>query len=443
MFRSSALRLTAIYTAIFALAVVALGVTIMLSMRTELSKMFNAGIRSESQALAVEYATEGLTAVVYAVRDRDNTPGHLNYGIEAAGGRPLAGRLAGRGSPVGWSDLKISGTDRKVEHIRVLGVNLPDGHRLLVGDDVARNAALDQTVLKAFAVTLVGVLLLGALGGYALSRSFHNRLSAISGTAEAIIDGDLGRRVPLRGVDDDLDRLAQTFNRMLDRTAALMESLRHVSSDVAHDLRTPLHRLRGHLEAGLAERDDAPRVEAIHRAIGEMDGVLDTFTAVLRITEVESGQRRMAFAPTDLTGLASHVVEAFAPSAEEEGRELTLAHVEPATVDGDQDLLTQMLVNLVENALRHTQPGAKVAVSVRRVAGGVRLCVDDNGHGIPPEEREKVLDRFYRVEASRTTPGSGLGLALVAAVARLHVAQIRLGDANPGLSVEIFFPLKA
>jgi signal transduction histidine kinase len=219
-----------------------------------------------------------------------------------------------------------------------------------------------------------------------------------------------------------------------------MESLRHVSSDVAHDLRTPLHRLRGHLESGLAEKDDAARVEAIHRALSEMDGVLDTFTALLRIAEAESGRRRAAFARTDLSLLAAHVVEAFAPSAEEEGRTLAVSAVEPVVIEGDPELLTQMIVNLVENALRHTPPGSKIAVSVRRSNEGGRLVVADNGPGVPPEERGRVFDRFYRVEASRTTPGSGLGLAMVAAVARLHGAQVRLEDAEPGLRATVVFP---
>lgn len=443
MFQSSAMRLTALYTAMFAIAVVALGAVITLSMDAELRKVFDAGIRSEARALGVEYTTEGLNAVVLAVRDRDETPGHMSYGLEGPGGAMLAGRLAGRGRPAGWSELTLPGDDGKAMDLRVLGVNLPDGHRLLVGDDLSRDAELERAVLGTFTVAFLGVLLLGTGGGFALSRSFHRRLSAISETAEAIIDGDLTRRVSLRGTGDDLDRLGATFNSMLDRTTGLMESLRHVTSDVAHDLRTPLHRLRGHLETGLAEKDDEARVEAIHRALSEMDGVLDTFTALLRIAEVESGQRRAAFAPTDLSHLAAHVVEAFAPSAEEEGRELTLAKAEPAVIEGDPELLTQAVVNLVENALRHTPRGARIKVSVRRAADGVRLSVDDDGPGIPADERGKVFDRFYRLEASRTTPGSGLGLAMVAAVARLHGAQVRLEDARPGLRAAMVFPLRS
>jgi signal transduction histidine kinase len=443
MFRSSTFRLAAHYTALFALAVMAVGAVTLLSMRSELTKLFDAGIQSEAHALSLEYGSEGLEAVVHAVRDRDFTPGHLNYGIEGPGRRPLAGRLAGRGLPAGWSDLKITAGDGADEHIRVLGVDLPDGNRLLVGDDIARNAALDGTLLRSFATAIIGVLLLGAAVGYALSRSVDRRMAAISDTAEAIIDGDLERRVPVRGSGDDLDRLATTFNRMLDRTATLMESLRQVSSDVAHDMRTPLHRLRGHLESGLMQRDDQGRVQAIQSAMTEMDAILDTFSALLRIAQIESGRRRAAFTPIDLAPLAAHVVEAFAPSAEEEGRVLALAGSQPAQVDGDPELLTQMLVNLVENALRHTPEGARISVDVRASPEGPRLSVTDDGPGIAPEERGRVFQRFYRLEASRTTPGSGLGLALVDAVARLHGARVELGDARPGLTAEVLFPQRA
>lgn len=438
MFRSATLRLTALYTAGFALAVVGLGAVILLSMRARLTEMFDAGIRSEAVALSQEYRTEGLQAVIHAVRDRDETPGHLNYGLEGPGAQALAGRLAGRGLPVGWSQLK-SGRER----IRVLGVELPDGHRLLVGDDVARAAALDWTVLTAFAAALLGVVLLGTAAGYALSRSVQRRMSAISGAVEAIIDGDLGRRLPVRGDGDDLDRMAVSFNRMLDRISVLMESLRQVSSDVAHDLRTPLHRLRAHLEAGLQVDDAAARAEAIERAQGELDAILETFTALLRIAQVEGGERRAAFRPTDLGELAARVVEAFAPSAEEDGRALALGACCAAPIEGDPELLTQMLVNLVENALRHTPPGAQVRISVEREGEAAKLSVVDDGPGVPPQERAKVFDRFYRLEASRTTPGSGLGLALVAAVARLHGARVQLDDACPGLEASVRFPLAA
>jgi signal transduction histidine kinase len=266
----------------------------------------------------------------------------------------------------------------------------------------------------------------------------HRRLAAISGTAEAIIDGDLARRVPVRGANDDLDRLALTFNRMLDRIAGLMESLKQVSSDIAHDLRTPLTRLRQKLEAGLASPQE--RGQALEGALVDLDTILDTFAALLRIAQIEGGARRAAFRASDLATIGQTVVEAFAPSAEDAQQSLRLEAEAPVPVVGDPELLTQMLVNLVENALRHAGPGADVTVKVSRPGGTPTLAVLDNGPGVPDIERERLFDRFYRLERSRSTPGSGLGLALVGAVAKLHGAEVRLIGAVPGLEARVTFP---
>ena len=438
MFRSTALRLAALYTAVFALAVVVLGAITLLTIRRALSDEFDTRIRTESTAMVREYRSEGLKGVVEAVRERDRTPGAIDYGVQGAAGDPLAGRLAGSLAAPGWSVLRRGARGRESEPIRVLTVVLPDGHRLLVGDEEERIEALDGALLRGFAGAFLGVIVLGAVGGYALSRGVHRRLAAISGTAEAIIDGDLARRVPVRGANDDLDRLALTFNRMLDRIAALMESLKQVSSDIAHDLRTPLTRLRQKLEAGLAA--PAERGQALEDALSDLDSILDTFAGLLRIAQIEGGARRAAFRPGDLSAIAATVVDAFAPSAEDAHQTLRLEAEGPVPVIGDRELLTQMLVNLVENALHHAGPGAAVRVIAARADGISTLSVIDDGPGVPELERERLFDRFYRLEASRSTPGSGLGLALVAAVARLHGADVRLIGRTPGLEARVTFP---
>jgi signal transduction histidine kinase len=203
--------------------------------------------------------------------------------------------------------LRIAQRNGEVEPIRVLTVELPGDHRLLVGDELERVEALDEAVLRGFGWAFAGVVILGVAGGYAFSQDVHRRLAAISGTAKAIIDGDLARRAPVRGSDDDLDRLALTFNRMLDRIAALMESLKQVSSDIAHDMRTPLTGLRQKLEAALAA--SAERGQALEGALVDLDAILDTFAALLRIAQIESGARRAAFRPTDLSVVARTVAE--------------------------------------------------------------------------------------------------------------------------------------
>jgi signal transduction histidine kinase len=437
MFRSFTLRLAALYTAVFALSVVVLGAITVFTTRQALSEEFDARIAAESAAMVQEYKSEGLQGVVEAVRERDRTPGAIDYGLEGPAGEPLAGRLSVSRAAPGWSVLRDR-QGREGEPVRVLTVRLPDGHRLLVGDEEERIEALDGALLRGFAGAFLGVVVLGVAGGYGLSRGVHRRLAAISGTAEAIIDGDLARRVPVRGANDDLDRLALTFNRMLDRIAGLMESLKQVSSDIAHDLRTPLTRLRQKLEAGLASPEE--RGQALEGALADLDMILDTFAALLRIAQIEGGARRAAFRTSDLATIGQTVVEAFAPSAEDAQQSLRLEAAAAVPVVGDPELLTQMLVNLVENALRHAGPKAAVTVRVSRPGGRPTLAVLDNGPGVPDIERERLFDRFYRLERSRSTPGSGLGLALVAAVAKLHGAEVRLIGATPGLEARVSFP---
>jgi signal transduction histidine kinase len=441
VFRSSSLRLAALYTAAFALSVLALGAITIISTRGALSHIVDDRIAAESASLVREYQAEGLNGVIQAVRERDQTPGALDYGLKGPDGRLLAGRLAGATAPPGWSILDIRQPREDAERTRVYATRLAGGYRLLVGDDVERVETLDRELFKRFALAFLGVVLLGIAGGYGLSRGVHRRIASITGTAEAIIDGDLTRRVPGTTGGDDLDRLAATLNRMLDRIDALMESLRQVSNDIAHELRTPLTRLRQRLEASLDPPGGATPAEAIEGALTDVDAILGTFAALLRIAQIEGGARRAAFRQTDLAQLARTVVEAFAPSAEDAGQALALEAPGPLPVEGDPELLTQMIVNLVENGLRHTGSGARITVRCERVGGAPTLVVADNGPGVPTEERERLFDRFHRLEASRTTPGSGLGLALVAAVARLHGAEVRLDDVAPGLACTVTFPV--
>jgi signal transduction histidine kinase len=441
VFQSTSARLAALYTAGFALSVVLLGAITLLTTHATLKQQFEAQMRAETSALAQEFATEGLTGVVQAVQERDRTPGGLDYGLDGPHGDPLAGRLAGLRTSPGWSKLRMAERSGKTEKVRVLTTTLPGGYRLVVGDDDDRSEVLQKTVLQGFAWAFAGVVLLGVLGGWGLSHDVHRRLANMTGTAEAIIQGDLDRRIPVRGSDDDLDRLANTFNRMLDRISALMDSLRQVSNDIAHDLRTPLTRLRQRLEATRGLTTPAGQ-EAIEGALRDMDAILETFSALLRIAQIEGGARRAAFRSVDLAPLARTVVDAFAPSAEDAGQTLRFEGEGQFVIEGDAELLTQMLVNLVENALRHAGPSAEVVVRVWGEAAGCSVAVVDNGPGVPEPERERVFDRFYRLERSRSTPGSGLGLALVAAIARLHNATVALSDAQPGLRAAIAFPTR-
>ena len=441
MLRSASLRLAALYTAAFAAAVIMLGAVTLVTTRTTLSQQFDARIQSESAALVREFRTEGLSGVVQAVQERDSTPGSLDYGLQGPDGRPIAGRLVQAKASPGWSEQRISQFGH--EKIRIYTASLAGGYCLLVGGDDESVETVDDLLAQRFSLAILGVVVIGLVGGYGLSRGMGRRIAAITGAAEAIIDGDLTRRVPTAPRGDDLGRLTATFNRMLDRIDALMESLRQVSSDIAHDLRTPLTRLRSRLEASLHGPPGPAQAVAIEAALADLDAILETFAALLRIAQIESGARRAAFQTFDLCAVARTVVDAFAPSAEEAGQRLSLEDGEPVMVDGDRELLTQMLVNLVENGLRHAGDQAQVRVRCRVQQGRAVLSVTDDGPGVPDAERERLFDRFHRLEASRSTPGSGLGLALVAAVAKLHGAEASLRNTDPGLEAAIAFPRRS
>lgn len=371
------------------------------------------------------------------------------------GGRPdldaaLAGRLrAGeplyRYSVVGDADkakvvAAIGPAESNLSVVRSLG----DGNAIVVSDDLARVRAVRETIDRAFISALGLSAVLGLGTGLLLSGSLLRRLDCVTRAAEAVAEGDLGSRIPLAGTGDEFDRLAVTLNRMLDRIVALMANLRQVSTDVAHDLRTPMSRLRQDLEAAQRQEEtvDAYR-RTVTRALVDIDGILDVFAALLRIAQVESGSRRAGFRMVDLSAVATEVAGAYGAAAEDDGREL-LAHVAPdVLVEGDRDLLAQLLANLVENALRHSPATGRINIGVSSAPDETaRLWVADEGPGIPPEERLKVLRRFYRLDGSRSGEGHGLGLSLVAAVAELHRANLVLSDLAPGLKVELHLPRK-
>jgi signal transduction histidine kinase len=318
------------------------------------------------------------------------------------------------------------------------GVYLADGVYLFVGRDTATIAATRTRILQAFAWLAGATIILAALGGIVFSVQFLRRIDAIARTCNAIVAGRFNDRIALRGSDDELDRLASAINTMLDRIAALLDNLRQVSSDVAHDLRTPLTHLRQRLEHAhvkSATMDDYSA--AVSRAIADTDELLAVFTALLRISQIEAGTRVAAFSVLSLTDLLNRIYEMYRPVAEDQGHLLERNIREAVNVRGDAELLTQLFINLVENALRHTPSGTTILIALDVSPDAAVASVCDSGPGIPVGEREKVFRRFYRVTTSRTSPGNGLGLALVAAIAKLHQAKIDLSDNHPGLCVSI------
>jgi signal transduction histidine kinase len=436
---STSLRLAVLYTAGFSVAVAVLGLITILSTRAALTDQFDARLRADQTSVVEGYQDRGLDGLLVEMGEASEGPGALMFGVQTEAGAPIRGPLASLRTPLGISRVRMTIGGRP-EAVRVLTEDVGGRYRLIVGDKSDRIDKLSGQVLWRFGLAFAALLAIGIVAGFALSAAVRKRMAAISGTAEAIIDGDLGRRVPAHGGDDDISRLAVTINRMLDRIAALMDSQRQMTSDVAHDLRTPLTRLRQRLERSARQAGDPAHRAEIEGALRDVDAILSTFAALLRISEVEAGARRTAFRPVDLQALVRAVAEDFAPAAEDTGHRLEFAEGPPAWIEGDAELLTQMTVNLVENALRHTPQGCTVRLSTAVEPGAASLVVVDNGPGAPEADRARLFDRFYRLERSRSTPGSGLGLAMVQAVARLHRGEARLTDGMPGLKAKVVFP---
>jgi signal transduction histidine kinase len=295
-----------------------------------------------------------------------------------------------------------------------------------------------RAVLVAFAWGLAATLILGLGGGLIISANFLRRLEGMSRAAQGIMAGDLRQRIPEINAADDLGRLAHTFNLMFDRIERLLEANRHVSHNIAHDLRRPLARIVRRLEATRkGEGRVAEYKHAVDEAIADVYGVLDTFNALLRIAQIETGARRAGFRSVDLAEIAREVAEAFEPAADDEGKQIGIETSVPFPLAGDDELLKQMIANVIENALRHTREGTQIKIRTCVVGDAEALVISDDGKGVPDGERERIFEPFYRLDAARTTPGDGLGLSLVAAVAELHSLAVAAEDNCPGLRVVI------
>lgn len=448
--RSTSFRLLAWYAGMFVASVAVLFVVVYWITVAALEQQLSDSVERESQVLAELYQGGNVGRVMRAIQLRmmDLRPPRRYYllqdnsGARVAGNlppmKPVEGRVA---LPVSAlvADPAVPGEDLSgVYPVFARGTLLDGGEFLLVGESSYRGMRAREAIILAFGWGFAITVLLAALGGAALGAGFLRRIDEVNRTARSIMDGNLSMRVPARGGGDEMDQLALNFNAMLDRIEALMSNIRQVSDDIAHDLRTPLSRLRQRLEAA-REKAGGEGGAAIEQAIGDLDAILETFSALLRIGQIEAGARRAAFAEVDLCRIVGTVVEAYAPVAEDRGQRLQTDIGDCPGVPGDRELLTQMAANLVENAISHCPSGVVITAQLKSVSGQCVLSVADTGPGIPAAERGKVLHRFYRLERSRTTQGSGLGLALVKAVADLHGAVLTLEDNDPGLRVSVRF----
>jgi signal transduction histidine kinase len=427
---SAAYRIAFTYAAAFAVAVLLLGVAVYFAADLEFRRQRDQSIAEELADLARERNPAELLDEINR-REATDTFGYALFDKE---GRRIAGGLDTRRPDIGFSRILFQDPVEGPDVARAKAVDLPGGGRLVVGIDSEAIEKIDRTILTMFGLAFAGVLVIGVVSALLLGRYLQRRLSGISGTAHAIVAGDTGQRMPVGPRRDEFDTVAMALNAMLDRIAGLMENLRQVSSDVAHDLRTPLLRLRSELE-------QVGKVEgAEERAIELGDELLKLFSAILRIAEVEGGGLVQDFAPVDLTALAETVCDGFLPAVCDSGRTLGW-RIEPGiTVLGDRELLAQAMANLLDNAIVHTPQGTAVTLSLERTNSSVQLAVSDDGPGVSSVDGPRLTRRFYRGEASRTTPGHGLGLSLVAAVAHAHGGEVSIEGAK-GLRVAITLPL--
>lgn len=451
LFRSFTFRLALIYITLFGVSVLILLGFIYWSTARYMVHQTDATIETEIAGLAERYRIGGLAGLTGLITQRlSRKPGGLSvYLLTDNDYRPLIGNLdrwpRTPTGPDGWLNFRLeqSGRGDDIHRARARRFTLRGGFHLLVGRDMYELDKLQRLLVQALTWGLVITLALGLAGGSMMSRSIVRRIEIINKTCQKIISGDLSRRIPTQDTGDDFDQLIDNLNHMLDQIASLLESVHRVSDNIAHDLRTPLTRLRNRLEMTklqLAETGQSP--QSLDHAVLEADELLATFNALLRIARIESKQRCEGFTCVDLSLLVSDVVELYEPLAEEKQLSLAIQLHPVSSLQGDRNLLFQAIANLLDNAIKYTPAQGTIRISVVEDGPMIRIIIADSGPGIPTAAREKVFQRFFRLDTSRATPGSGLGLSLVAAVAKLHGMTISLQDNSPGLLITLEFPKK-
>ena len=450
--RTSSFRLAAIYAGLFAASTAMLFGIVYWTTTNALREQVRLSLQNEMASLEAKFATRQPDELSTEIEQRlaSGKPQPFYYGLQDSLGHSLAGNLANLGGFEGLreelpvDDDEHEDDDATGEHsypvLFALGRRLPSGEYLTIATDASRLDDAQEAITDSFAWATAATLLLALAGGIVLSQGFLRRVDEINRTTRAIMGGDLADRIRTTGSGDELDQLGRNLNDMLDRLQDLMDGLKQVSNDIAHDLRTPLSRLKQRLEAVRSEANSVQEYkEAVDQAVEDADMALSTFGALLRIAQIESGTRRANFSDLNLSSLLTNLAITYSVVAEDMGKALVYSIDPDIHVRGDRQLLTQLFVNLIENALRHTPSGAKVSLALAHRDQGPFVEVGDNGPGIPENERRNVFKRFYRLERSRSTPGSGLGLASVAAIADLHTARIELLDNAPGLRVALQF----
>jgi signal transduction histidine kinase len=445
VFQSTSFRLALTFACLLFIAFVLSGFTVYQLLRSDLSKRLDAAVRETFSDVAATYAGPDLEDLIAAVDNYSelNTNGERLFSLTDPTGKKLAGNFEGRGMRPGFATLP-KGTPGLPDGSTFRAYSsLIGGNNLTVALSYAETDRLESLLLLGFGWATLVTSIVAVAGGIWLALRVQRRLDAIAATMMEVSQGNLAARVPLIGSGDDIDGVSAQINSALGRLSALVEGMRQVSADIAHDLKTPLNRLEMILETAIhAVSTGADASADLDDARDECNQINQTFEALLRIAQIEAGARKARFVNVDVDAIVADIVEVYSDVAEDYGKSLS-SKVAPGSghlIQGDRELLTQMFANLVENSLRHTPQDTAIELVVERRGDRIIACVNDNGTGIPPEERDKVFQRLYRLDKSRSTPGSGLGLSLVRAIADLHDATIKLEDRRPGLGVVIIFP---
>ncbi|MBI4922493.1 MAG: HAMP domain-containing histidine kinase [Devosia nanyangense] len=456
LWRTTTVRLTAVFIVLFVVFSILLLGFIAYQSSIQIQQQQTASIDREVELLQRIDQRQGIRGIIFAVSRLASQPGPGIYYLGDNAGLQIAGNVQGfpdnvlttegvfsfnydRGSGVDDTSAAEQG------FAVVRSLVLESGLRLIVGRDVVERRGFTAIVFQGFLLAVAGILVFSVVAGVVTARRVLKRIDTINATSAKIMSGNLSERIPVTRRNDEFDVLATSLNAMLDRIEGLMQGLKEVTDNVAHDLKTPLTRLRNKAESALRDGGggEAQR-EALETTLAESDKLIRTFNALLMIARAEAGAPSGAFADVDVSTIAEDVAELYEPAAEEAGMTLEATIAPGVHLRANRELIGQALVNLVENALKYYEPAegktGRITVAVRADKGRVLIEVGDNGPGIPPEDRDRVVERFVRLEKSRTEPGSGLGLSLVAAVARLHKGELRIEDNAPGLRAVIDLP---
>src|SRR5262245_783268 len=451
LLRTTAFKLTLVYLTVFALFAAFLLAYFAWNTRRLITEQITQTVDAEITGLAEQYRQGGIRRLVFVVDARSRRPGSSLYLVTTRAGEGLAGNVGSLATGIletsGWPDTayrRLDDPDGAEHHALVRVFQLPAGFRLLVGRDLEERERLHDIVLAAGRWSLAIVIVLGVAGGFFVTRRVLKRVDAMTETTRKIMDGDLAGRLPIAGTGDELDRLASNLNAMLERIEALMRGLKEVSDNIAHDLKTPLTRLRNRCEEALRVAEDESQYRAaLESTIEESEALIRTFNALLMIARAESGQARDNMIEFDAAEIARGVGELYEPLADDKGIHLKVEAPTEAPLHGNRELISQALANLVDNAIKYggiNGADAEIIVTARGEGDRILLAVADSGRGIPAADRGRVVERFVRLEQSRSQPGSGLGLSLASAVARLHGGELKLEDNHPGLKTVISLP---